>query len=466
MNQAVILAGGQGKRMHTELPKPLLKVLDEPMLEWVISACKNAGIDKICVVKGFGAEKIDEYISENHPEIKTVMQAERLGTGHAVMQAREFIRENPDGATLVLNADAPFIDEDTIKKSLEYHLQSKNAVTVITAEIDNPFGYGRILRNENGISGIVEEKDASPSQKEIKEINSGAYWFESSILPDLLGALTQNNSQNEYYLTDTIYAALDQGRKAGAWKSANKEVILGANDRRGMLMLNTIARQKVLEQHMDNGVSFECTDGIIIGRNVKIGAGTEILPGTILRGKTTIGKNCVIGPDCLLSDTTVGDNVRLNAVQSHEAVVDDDVQIGPWTQLRPNTHICKKVKIGDFVEIKNSTIGDGTAVAHLTYVGDSDVGKKVNFGCGVAVANYDGENKHRCVVGDACFIGCNTNLVAPVTLGEGAYTAAGSTITGDVPAGALAIERGHQVNKEDYGKKKLAARIEEAENLK
>lgn len=456
MDQAVILAGGQGKRMHTKLPKPLLKVLDEPMLEWVLRACESAGIERICVVKGYGAEKTEEYLNGR---CTTVMQEERLGTGHAVMQAEDFIKENAEGSTLVLCADAPFMDTETIVKSLEYHKESGNAVTVITAEVDNPTGYGRILRNESGIFGIVEEKDASVSQKDIKEINSGAYWFKSADMPELLAALTQNNVQNEYYLTDTIYAALNQGKKAGAYKSANKEVILGANDRKGMLELNKIARENVLNKHMENGVCFTCTDGITIGRDVEIGAGTEILPGTIIRGKTKIGCDCVIGPNCLIEDSEIGDNVTLNYVQSYDSVVEDDVKIGPFVQLRPNSHICEGVKIGDFVEIKNSTIGKKTAVAHLTYVGDSDVGSKVNFGCGVVTVNYDGINKSRCKIGDGCFIGCNTNLIAPVTLGDGVYTAAGSTITKDVPDYALAIERGKQAIKENYSQKKLGNRL-------
>lgn len=456
MDQAVILAGGQGKRMHTKLPKPLLKVLDEPMLEWVLRACESAGIERICVVKGFGAEKTEQYLNGR---CATVMQEERLGTGHAVMQAQKFIEENPDGSTLVLCADAPFMDTETIVKSLEYHKENENAVTVITAEIDDPTGYGRILRNESGIFGIVEEKDASVSQKLIKEINSGAYWFKSSDMPSLLAALTQNNVQNEYYLTDTIYAALNQGKKAGAYKSSNKEVILGANDRKGMLKLNNIARENILNKHMENGVCFTCTDGIVIGRDVTIEAGTEILPGTIIKGKTKIGADCVIGPNCLIENSEIGDNVTLNYVQSYDSVVEDNVKIGPFVQLRPDSHICEGAKIGDFVEIKNSTIGSKTAVAHLTYVGDSDVGSKVNFGCGVVTVNYDGMNKNRCKIGDGCFIGCNTNLIAPVELGDGVYTAAGSTITKNVPDYALAIERGTQTIKEGYSKRKLGSRL-------
>lgn len=460
MIKAVILAGGMGKRMHTDVPKPLLKVLGEPMLEWVLRACREAGIEKTCVVKGYNAEKIDEYLEKSGEDAVTVLQKERLGTGHAVMQALDFIKEDSDGDTLVLCADAPFMDKKTIKDSYDLHKKQGNAVTVITAEVENPNGYGRILREGEGILGIVEQKDASPAQKAIKEINSGAYWFKSLALPDLLSSLDRNNVQNEYYLTDTIYAALSKGMKAGAYKSENSKVILGANDRKGMLELNRIAREEVLDRLMDEGVSFVSLDGIIIGRDVKIGEGTEILPGTILKGNTEIGKNCVIGPNCLIENSKIGDNVKLNYVQSYESIVENNVKIGPFVQLRPNSHICDGVKIGDFVEIKNSTIGKKTAVAHLTYVGDSDVGQKVNFGCGVVTVNYDGKNKYRCKIGDGCFIGCNTNLVAPVTLGDGVYTAAGSTITQDIPSYALAISRAKGVYiKENYSQDKLGSRL-------
>lgn len=460
MNQAVILAGGLGKRMHSKLPKPLLKVLDEPMLQWVIRACRESGIEKICIVKGYNSEKIDEYLSENNIKCETVLQEERLGTGHAVMQALDFIKENESGSTLVLNADAPFMDAKTIKDSLEFHEKENMSVTVITAEVENPSGYGRILRQDGYLKGIVEEKDASVAEKEIHEINSGAYWFKSSDLPGLLSSLTRNNVQNEYYLTDTIYAAIHEGKKAGAFKSENSDVVLGANDRKGMLMLNEKAKKAIIEKHMENGVSFVSLDGIIIGRDVKIGAGTVILPGTILRGNTEIGEECEIGPNCLLENTKVGNYTKLNYVQGYDARVDDNVKIGPFVQLRPNSHICDGVKIGDFVEIKNSTIGKKTAVAHLTYVGDSDVGQKCNFGCGVVTVNYDGKNKYRCTIGDGCFIGCNTNLIAPVTLGDGAYTAAGSTITEDIPSYALAISRAKgQYIKSNYSQDKLGDRL-------
>lgn len=456
MNKAIILAGGQGKRMKADMPKPLFKVLGEPMLEWVVSACEKSGINDICVVKGFRGEMIDEYLGGR---CKTVLQAERLGTGHAVMQAVPFLKEDESGNTLVLNGDAPFIDEETIKNSLAYHCENNNAVTVITAELENPFGYGRIIRTEKGISGIVEQKDASEDQRNIKEVNSGAYWFRTADLITLLDKITNNNVQKEYYLTDTISIAISEGKNAGAYKSGNPDIIKGANDRKDLLNLNTYARMTVIEKHLANGVEFTCTDGIIIERSVEIGTGTEILPNTIIRGKTRIGNNCIIGANSVIENCTVGDNVKIDSSQVYNSVVEDNVTIEHYVHIRPDSHIKKGAYISDFVEIKNSVIGEKTAVSHLVYIGDSDVGKKVNIGAGTVTVNYDGIAKSRCIIGDKCFIGCNTNLIAPVKLGKAVYTAAGTTVTKDIPDYALAIDRSTLKVKEGYTIRKLKSQL-------
>lgn len=456
---AVILAGGQGKRMRSELPKPMFEVLGEPMLEWVIRSCEEAGINDICVVKGYNAEVIEEYLDGRYD---TVLQEERRGTGHAVMTAQRWIKEKGAQNVLILNGDAPFVDDATISGSFAHHIKTDSAVTVITAEIDDPKGYGRIIRSENGLRGIVEEKDATLEQKNIREINSGAYWFKTDKLIAALAELKPNNAQNEYYLTDTVFILLDMGERADAFKAKNPDVVLGANDRKGLLMLNDTARKAIIEKLLDNGVEFLCTDGVSIGRNVKIGAGTKILQGTIIRGDTEIGENCAIGPNCIIEDCKVGNKVTLNSVQAFDSVVEDNAKIGPFVQIRPGSKIGSDVKIGDFVEVKNSVIGKGTSVSHLTYIGDSDVGKNVNFGCGTVTSNYDGENKFRTVIGDNAFLGCNTNLIAPVKVGNSAYTAAGTTVTKDVPDGALAIERGELAFRQGYGDRKLKKRIEKA----
>ena len=458
---AVILAAGEGTRMKSKKPKALAEVLFAPMIDWVISAVKESGIDDICVVKGFGAEYLEAHLADS---CKTVLQSERLGTGHAVLQAGSFIEKN-GGDVLVLNGDAPFIDAKTIYDALALHRKEGNSVTVISAEIDDPTGYGRIIRTENGISGIVEHKDCTPMQLAITEINSGCYWFKTADLLEVLFDIKPENAQGEYYLTDCIELLIAKGKKADAFISANPHVALGANDRRGLLALNDIARYEIIGKWLDEGIEFCCTDGVSIGNNVTIGHGTKIHSGVILRGNTTIGENCNIGNNCIIENTTVGNGVNLNNVQAYESVIEDDVKIGPYVQLRPNSHIKKGAKIGDFVEIKNSTIGEYTAVAHLTYIGDSDVGANVNFGCGVVTVNYNGDKKFRTVIEDNAFIGCNTNLVAPVRVGKGAYTAAGSTITTDIPDNALAIERGRETIKEGYAEKKLKARTEKFEAI-
>lgn len=458
MNKAVILAGGQGKRMKADIPKPLFKVLGEPMLEWVISACEEAGVSDICVIKGFMGEMIDDYLGGRY---RTALQAERLGTGHAVMQAIPFLNEDKSGHTLVLCGDAPFIDADTLSNALAAHIEQNNAVTVITAELEDPFGYGRIIRTETGISGIVEQKDASEEQKAVREVNSGAYWFRTADLVELLGKLDCNNAQKEYYLTDTISIAIADGKNAGAFKSENPEIIRGANDRKDLLALNNYARQAVIDKHLMGGVGFTCTDGIIIERSVEIGLGTEILPGTIITGKTKIGCGCVIGPNSIVENSSIGDRVIVNTSQISGSIVENDTIIGPYVHVRPDSHIKNDARIGDFVEIKNSTIGEKSAVSHLVYIGDSDIGRKVNVGCGTATVNYDGVEKSRCVVGDYCFIGCNTNLIAPVKLGKAVYTAAGTTVTSDVPDYALAIDRGVMKVNEGYTLRKLKTKLPE-----
>lgn len=452
-SSAIILAAGDGKRMKSRHSKVLCEVATKPMISWVISSCEKAGIKNISTIIGNGAEELSEFLPDN---IKTFLQSERLGTGHAVMMAMDFLMQNKNGDVIVLCGDAPFIDEKTISQSYEYHKQNNNAVTVITAKLDNPTGYGRIIRNKDGITAIVEQNDANESELEVNEVNSGAYWFSVDSLIDVLGKLTTNNAQGEYYLTDTVSLLLKDGKRADAFIAENNNIILGANDRKTLLKLNEIAKQMILDKHMENGVEFVLTDGVIIAPDVTIEADTKILPGTILTGNTKIGYGCTIGPNCLIDNTVVGDNTVLNAVHAHESIVHNNVKIGPFTQLRPDSEIMDGVKIGDFVEIKNSVIGESTAVAHLTYVGDSDVGSEVNFGCGTVTVNYDGVNKYRTTIGNNAFIGCNTNLVAPVKVGNGAFTAAGTTITKDVPDDALAIGRSHQENKLGFGKKLLS----------
>ena len=422
--------------MKSERPKVLAEVLQKPMLGWVLDAAEEFGFDETAVVTGFRRELTEQYISSRGGSILTFFQSEQRGTGDAAKCAMEAILRADN--VCVLNGDAPFMDAATMKAALELHTANGNDVTVITAEIEEPFGYGRIIRENGEFSAIREQKDCSPIEAEICEINSGAYWFSAKKLAELLPKLSTDNAAGEYYLTDCVELA----EKRGAYKSENSRIVLGANDRKALLELNETARFMVLGRLMEEGVSFVSADGVIIGTDVKIGCDTTILPNTIITGKTVIGKGCVIGANSVIDNCTVGDNVTLNNVQAYSSTVEDDVKIGPFAQLRPGTTIRRGVKIGDFVEIKNSDIGENTSVAHLTYLGDSDVGRGVNFGCGCVTANYDGVDKFRTTIGSHSFIGCNTNLIAPVEIGENATTAAGSTITDYVPANSLAVERG------------------------
>lgn len=466
MSTAIILAGGSGKRMKTDKPKVLHEVLGKPMLEWVIDSCIEAEIERICVVKGFASEMIDEYIDKSGYEVETVLQAERLGTGHAVMMAADFIKEDENGDVIILSGDAPFIDAETISSALREHKASGAGATVITAKVSKPFGYGRIKRTDGEIVGIVEQKDCSEQEAQIDEINSGCYWFKASDLLSALPKLNQNNAQNEYYLTDTISILLGDGKTVSGYIAPSSDVVLGANDRKGLLSLCDIARKKTIDKHLENGVEMVTTDGVVISPDAVIGEGTRILPGTMIMGRCVIGRNCVVGPNSRLTNVSVGDNTSLDNVVAVDSRVGSNVSVGPFVQLRPNSVIEDFAHIGDFVEIKNSVIGKGTSVSHLTYVGDSDVGRNVNFGCGVVTVNYDGSKKARCVIKDDAFIGCNTNLVAPVTVGEAAYTAAGSTVTRDVPDGALAIERSEMRIKEGYALKKLSRHLEKGKKVK
>ncbi len=445
----VILAAGEGKRMHAPHSKVLCEVSGKPMLRWVIDAARAAGIEKICVV----ASSDDVKQAAEGCEIRE--QKERLGTGHAVICAKDFLLENQDGNTLVLCGDAPFIDPQTVRDAYAQHMASGAAVTVISAVVEQPGAYGRILRQGDALAGIVEAADCDERQRAICEINSGAYWFSTRALVEALGTLKNDNAQGEYYLTDAVAAILKSGKGAGCFAASGADIVLGANNPADLLLLNEIANRRAIDRHLANGVHFLSRDGVVIGPDVVIEPGATILPGSILYGSTKVCAGAKIGPNSLLSNLTVGPGTVFNASQGYDSRIGANAHIGPFVHIRPNSVIDDKVKIGDYVEVKNSHIGEGTSLAHLTYIGDSDVGRHCNFGCGVVVVNYDGEVKNRTTVGDFAFIGCNTNLVAPVTIGDGAYTAAGTTVTKDVPAGALAVGRARQTVIEGWAAKKL-----------
>ncbi len=455
---AIILAGGKGTRMKSKKPKVLSEILFKPMLGYVIEACNKANVNDICVVTGFKYELVEEYLS-SVGDFSIARQLEQKGTGHAVMMAKDFLLKNKGKDVLVLCGDAPLITHECIENSYKSHIENKNAITVVTACLEDAGNYGRICRNDDDtIKKIVERKDCTEEEVLIKEINSGVYWFNVDNLLDCLDKLTTNNSQGEYYLTDTLEITINSNKKVSAFVCEDTDIILGANSRKDLFELNEKMRLKVIDKHFENGVEFISLDGVYISPDAKIGCDTVIYPNTIIKENVVIGEDCKIGPSTLIQDSVIDDRVSLNQVQCYKSKVHHDTDIGPFVHIRPNSEIDHHVHIGDFVEVKNSFVGAGTGISHLTYVGDSDVGKNVNFGCGVVTVNYDGVNKHRCTIKDGAFIGCNTNLIAPVTIGENGYTGAGSTITDDVPDEALGIARAKQQIKKDFSTKKLAGR--------
>lgn len=451
MKCAIILAGGKGTRMKTDSPKVMCEVIFEPMIKYVVDAVKEAGAEDICVITGYKHDIVEGWLTNYDSNIKTALQEPQLGTGHAVMQAREFISAHKDDDILILNGDGPLMDAETMNKAYEYHKENGNAITLISAIVEDTNGIGHIKRDENGVlERIIEHKDANEEQKKINESNAGTYWFKGSELLYALDNITNENAQNEYYLTDSLEILIKKGENAGAYICENNETVLGANDRKQLNILNNIMRRNINDSHMTNGVDIPCTDGVMIGKDVKIGASTRILPNTIIIGNTVIGDNCVIGPNTWINNSNIGSDVVLDNCKITDSTVDDGVDCGPFVKVRANSVLKKGVHIGNFVEVKNSVIGEGTKSAHLTYIGDSDVGSNVNFGCGTVTCNYDGKVKSRCKIGNGAFIGCNTNLIAPVKVGEMAYIAAGSTITDNIPDEALSIARAKQVNKEGW----------------
>ena len=446
----IILAAGKGTRMKSNLPKVLHKVCGRPMLEHVIEAARGAGSEREIVVIGSGADEVEKAITG----VEFALQAEQLGTGHAVKMAKDKLNDT-EGTVMILCGDTPLVTADLLEKFIEYHEQSKATATVLTAMMPDATGYGRIVRNQSGsVDKIVEHKDATEEELQIHEVNSGMYCFDVKSLFDALEKITNDNAQGEYYLTDVLGIIRSQGLLINAFVTNAFTQILGINSRYQLATAERILRQRKNLELMENGVTILDPDSTFIDCDVEIGRDTTILPFTYLEAGTKIGENCSIGPNCRLQNTKIGSNVTMQFVYSHDAEVDDGVVIGPYVHLRPGTHISKNVKIGNFVEVKNSNIGEGSKLPHLQYIGDTDMGSNVNVGCGTVTCNYDGKKKYRTTVGDNVFIGCNTNLVAPVTVNSGVYIAAGSTINMDIPENNLAIARARQVNKADWKDKR------------
>lgn len=451
MFTSVILAAGMGTRMKSKMPKVLHKVCGKPLSKWVIDASKAAGADKVCAVVGHKAETVKEVLGD---VCEFALQAEQKGTGHAVMQAIDVIK-NSKGEVVILNGDTPLITAETINKAIEYHKNNGNQATVITAILDDATGYGRIVRDNDGsVLKIVEQKDASEEEKKINEVNSGMYVFDAQSLVYALDKITPNNAQGEYYLTDTLEILLSAGKKIGGYAISDNDEIRGINDRVQLNEAENIMQKRINEYHMRNGVTMRNPESVYIEDGVEIGNDTEICQNVTIKSGTKIGSDCVIGSGSMLDRAVIHDGVDVLSSVILESEVDEGTHVGPFAYIRPNCHVGKEVKVGDFVELKNSNIDDGTKISHLTYIGDSDVGKRVNFGCGTVTCNYDGKKKYRTTIGDDCFVGCNTNFVSPINVGDGVYIAAGSTITEDIPENSLSIARAKQVNKEGWKDKR------------
>ena len=451
MFTSVILAAGMGTRMKSKMPKVLHKVCGKPLSKWVIDASKAAGADKVCAVVGHKAETVKEVLGD---VCEFALQAEQKGTGHAVMQAIDVIK-NSKGEVVILNGDTPLITAETINKAIEYHKNNGNQATVITAILDDATGYGRIVRDNDGsVLKIVEQKDASEEEKKINEVNSGMYVFDAQSLVYALDKINTNNAQGEYYLTDTLEILLSAGKKIGGYAISDNDEIRGINDRVQLNEAEKIMQKRINEYHMRNGVTMRNPESVYIEDGVEIGNDTEICQNVTIKSGTKIGSDCVIGSGSMLDRAVIHDGVDVLSSVILESEVDEGTHVGPFAYIRPNCHVGKEVKVGDFVELKNSNIDDGTKISHLTYIGDSDVGKRVNFGCGTVTCNYDGKKKYRTTIGDDCFVGCNTNFVSPINVGDGVYIAAGSTITEDIPENSLSIARARQVNKEGWKDKR------------
>ena len=451
MFTSVILAAGMGTRMKSKMPKVLHKVCGKPLSKWVIDASEAAGADKVCAVVGHKAETVKEVLGD---VCEFALQAEQKGTGHAVMQAIDVIK-NSKGEVVILNGDTPLITAETINKAIEYHKNNGNQATVITAILDDATGYGRIVRDNDGsVLKIVEQKDASKEEKKINEVNSGMYVFDAQSLVYALDKITPNNAQGEYYLTDTLEILLSAGKKIGGYAISDNDEIRGINDRVQLNEAEKIMQKRINEYHMRNGVTMRNPESVYIEDGVEIGNDTEICQNVTIKSGTKIGSDCVIGSGSMLNRAVIHDGVDVLSSVILESEVDEGTHVGPFAYIRPNCHVGKEVKVGDFVELKNSNIDDGTKISHLTYIGDSDVGKRVNFGCGTVTCNYDGKKKYRTTIGDDCFVGCNTNFVSPINVGDGVYIATGSTITEDIPENSLSIARARQVNKEGWKDKR------------
>lgn len=447
MRSAIVLAAGKGTRMKSALNKVMHPVSNKPMIGHIISSLKKCDVENIVVVVGHGAESVKEYLKDS---VQYALQEPQLGTGHAVMQAEAI--KDLDGDTIILCGDGPLIQPETIERALEANRDS--ALTVLTSVLKDGEKYGRIVRDENGhVEKIVEAKDCSNEELEIKEINTGIFCFKNKLLFEGLKEIKNDNVQNEYYLTDLVEIFNKKGYIVNAMIVEDPEETMGVNDRVDLAKAQTWMTKHINHKHMVNGVTIVDPNNTYIDVDVEIGQDSVIHPNVCIQGESKLGNNVEILPNSFLRNAIIGDDVVIDSSKIVESTVKKGSTVGPMSHLRNKTEICENCRIGNFIEFKNSHFGNGSKCAHLTYIGDSDFGEKINVGCGVVTVNYDGKNKFRTVVKDGAFIGSNCNLIAPVTIGENVLLAAGSTITDSVEDGDMAIARCRQSIKEGFGTK-------------
>jgi bifunctional UDP-N-acetylglucosamine pyrophosphorylase / glucosamine-1-phosphate N-acetyltransferase len=453
----VILAAGKGKRMHSPTPKVLHDVCGRPVLWHVLQAGLAAKPTKVIVVVGHGADEVRDAIASWHvsPRPTFVVQRPQGGTGHAVMVARQAIGRSMD--VLVANGDFDPVTHDDVRALMRSHRRSGSAATLLTAELDDPGSYGRVIRDGRGRFVEIDEDRATPGADAIREVGTNWIAFQRRALFEALPELDTRNRQRERYLNRVYPIMRERGQKVTA-VLADTGGVMGANSRSGLAGLSALLRDRINEAHMAAGVTIVDPATTYIDADVSIGPDTVIRPMTFLEGPTEVGAGCDIGPSVRLTDTEVGDDCRIAFSVAELAVLGDRVQLGPFAHLRANARLEDDSLVGNFVEVKDSTLGPGAKAKHLTYLGNADLGERANVGAGTVTVNYDGYAKHRTVVGSGARIGSDTMLVAPVTVGEGAVTGAGSVITKDVPAGALAVERGEQRTVEGYRERQDAKR--------
>ncbi|WP_437059241.1 bifunctional UDP-N-acetylglucosamine diphosphorylase/glucosamine-1-phosphate N-acetyltransferase GlmU [Streptomyces sp. enrichment culture] len=468
----VVLAAGEGTRMKSATPKVLHEICGRSLVGHVLAAAGVLEPENLVVVVGHAREQVTEHLGAVAPGVRTAVQDRQKGTGHAVRMALEELGGGPDGTVVVVCGDTPLLTADTLRQLTAAHAADGNAVTVLTAEVPDATGYGRIIRDEatGAVTAIVEHKDATETQRVIREINSGVFAFDGRLLAQALGKVRTNNSQGEEYLTDVLGILREAGHRVGASVAADHREIAGINNRVQLAEARRILNERLLNDAMLAGVTVVDPATTWVDVTVTFEQDVIVHPGTQLQGTTRLAEGCEVGPNSRLKDTRVGAGARVDNTVAEGATVGAEATVGPFAYLRPGTRLGRKGKIGTYVETKNASIGEGTKVPHLSYVGDATIGEYSNIGAASVFVNYDGQEKHHTTVGSHCRTGSDNMFVAPVTIGDGAYTAAGSVITKDVPPGSLAVARGQQRNIEGWVARKrpgsAAAKAAEAASRK